>query len=228
MKTQVSRFILIFIVALGIFSLMFLFIPKEIDLMTKAIIIIFNSFGISIPTLVAMRMQLFQVNKLQNDMHEIKLANNKQKITNYLGLLELEQYIHSDLKKISEYYVGNEASIHSLYRELRDWKDKNKAFDTPVYIITQKFISDYDNLLKLLKELDPHVQRLVLHYVITASKEYLKVISGKGYPSLGANYESDKEIVMLMVNNIRKEWAILYVGFEKALKEGQTELYSKF
>lgn len=127
--------------------------------MTKIVFVIFNGLGISIPTIVAMRMQLKQTIKLDFDIKEMKKEITKKEITNFVGLLKLQKYIQGDLKRLSEHYINRESEMHGLYREFRDWKDKYNAYIIPINMVAEKLIDDYASLLNLLEELDPHIQK---------------------------------------------------------------------
>ncbi|OTY76130.1 hypothetical protein BK749_12830 [Bacillus thuringiensis serovar vazensis] len=223
MKNLILKNILICSISFIVFSLIFFFIPTQLDTMTKMVFVIFNGLGISIPTIVAMRMQLKQTIKLDFDIKEMRKEITKKEITNFVGLLKLQKYIHGDLKKLSEYYINNESEMHGLYREFRDWQDQYNAYITPINMVAEKLIDDYASLLNLLEELDPHIQKIVLSYVFTACEEYLNAL-----PSLGGSFEKDKEVVKLLSRNIKKKWIVLSVGFEEFFKDVQEETYTEF
>lgn len=223
LKNLILKNILICSISFIVFSLIFFVIPTQLDTMTKMVFVIFNGLGISIPTIVAMRMQLKQTIKLDFDIKEMRKEITKKEITNFVGLLKLQKYIHGDLKKLSEYYINNESEMHGLYREFRDWQDQYNAYITPINMVAEKLIDDYASLLNLLEELDPHIQKIVLSYVFTACEEYLNAL-----PSLGGSFEKDKEVVKLLSRNIKMKWIVLSVGFEEFFKDVQEETYTEF
>ncbi|MGA6841326.1 hypothetical protein [Priestia megaterium] len=218
--------IIVLLVGFIIVSLLFFFIPTELDTMTKGIFISFNALGLSIPTFIAIRMQLLQSKKLRHDLNEIVKSNDKEKITNFVGLLKLQKYIHTDLNKISRYYIGKEASIHGLYREFRSWTDKHNAFVTPINVVAERLIDDYSGLLELLEDLDPHVQKIVLSFIYSACNEYLKTLNNhNSYPCLGRSSEQDIEVVKILQQNIHRKWAYMFVEVDNILKEIQKDTY---
>ncbi|WP_207641123.1 hypothetical protein, partial [Clostridium haemolyticum] len=87
-------------------SLIFFVIPTQLDTMTKIVFVIFNGLGISIPTIVAMRMQLKQTLKLDFHIKEMKKEITKKEFTNFVGLLKLQKYIQRDLKTLSEHFIN--------------------------------------------------------------------------------------------------------------------------
>ncbi|WP_232526111.1 hypothetical protein [Bacillus anthracis] len=80
MKNLMLKNILICSISFIVFSLIFFVIPTQLDTMTKIVFVIFNGLGISIPTIVAMRMQLKQTIKLDFDIKEMKKEITKKKL----------------------------------------------------------------------------------------------------------------------------------------------------
>lgn len=203
-----------------IFSLALVFAPK-IDTITKIVIIAFNG-GVSIPTFFTLRMQIKQTNKLNLDIEAIDKEKNKEQITNFVGLLELQKYINSSLI-LWKFYDTRASEINTFAHRLNNWKDKYPTFITPINLIAEEFIEDYNGLLNLLEKLDPNIQKIVLSYVYDVCEEYQKAMK-----KLGGGAEEDKKIVELLNWKVKGKWIYLCTWIETILKEFRTETYIEF
>lgn len=227
---NLRRFLAIYLIGFISMSLVFLFAPIQLDIITKVVILIFNGVGtgVSIPTIIAMRMQIVQTNKLKFDMNEMKQELNIEKNSNLVGLVKLQKFIYGDLRKITIYYKEDPSGINRLFRVIRNWQDKYNAVHKPSIIVAEKLLDDYNELLTLLETLEPHIQRIVLSYVFDVCDEYMKAILGKnGYRGIGSK-DGDEETVKMLTETLTRKWIALSTGFMNHLEDVQNELYTKF